>query len=103
MKLTDNELILGVLGLAIIEMHSIYVKHAPDLDAIRNSSPDNTAMTQHIVDADILTGSLVLFTAGLASYILKNWLPVAFGMMAFGFTSWYYHSVARSPAPWKEP
>lgn len=89
----------AVAGAAVFSIHGMYAQHAGSLYECRKAMPGDVATRTRLLDADILTGSLVLVVGGTLTAITKRKSPLLLALTAFGVTSFYYHAVCNSDTP----
>lgn len=88
----------ALVGAGIFTIHSHYRDHAGSLSDCRNASPDDPHARQRVLDADVLTGGLVVLVGGSLSYLTKSPLPLALAVAGFVLIAGYYHGALNGPA-----
>lgn len=91
---------VGLVGLAIFQMHDLYVKHAPDLPAVRSATHSDIAIRQAILDADILTFGIGVVVGGSICLLTHSYLPIVFTVSAAVLLSFYWRSVLNGEPPY---
>ena len=89
----------AVVGLAIANTLQLYKDTAPDLDQLRNASPHDYTMRQHLLDADLFGGITVLTIGGAASLLTMKITPLLLASSGLLLISLYYRSVLASASP----
>jgi hypothetical protein len=98
MKLTQRpELAVGVLGLGLVQIVSLYEATAPSLSELRHSPEGHLSRQQELMDATILVGSVTAFLAVLSSYATKSFLPAAVFLGGFAIVAGWHYLVLHSP------
>lgn len=87
----------ALVGAAIFQIHSQYTQHAGSLSDARGADPSDLGARQRILDADVLTGGLVLLVGGSVSVFTRSAVPLALALAGFLLISAYYHATLVSP------
>lgn len=93
---------IAVISFAVLETFKLYRDTAPKLKDVRFADKDDWECAQQMLDADVLTG-IVVVLMGLAGVVLMNKrYPLVFLLATWGAVSFYYHAVRKSPSSWKQ-
>lgn len=87
----------ALVGAGIFSIHSHYKDHAGPLADIRSASPTDKGACQRVLDADILTGGLVILVGGSLSYMTGKASPMVLAVLGFALISVYYHASLNGP------
>ena len=87
----------ALIGAGIFSIHSHYQNNAGPLSEVRKASADNMQVKQKVMDADILTGGLVLLTGGSLAYLTQSSTPLILAILGFALISGYYHAALNGP------
>lgn len=91
------ELAVGVLGLGLVQIVSLYEATAPSLSELRSSDQGHITRQQELLDATILVGSVTAFLAILSSYATKSYLPALVFLGGFTIVAGWHYLVLHSP------
>jgi hypothetical protein len=93
----DEGAAIAVISFAVLEVFKTYKSTAPPLKEVRLKSKDDWDTAQQLLDADVLTG-IVVVLMGLAGVVLMNKkYPLVFLILTWVLVAGYYHLVRRSP------
>lgn len=91
------ELAVGVLGLGLVQIVSLYEATAPSLSELRSSPQGHLPRQQELLDATILVGSVTAFLAIIATYATKSSLPAVVFIGGFAVVAGWHYLVLHSP------
>lgn len=91
------ELAVGILGLGLVQIVSLYETTAPSLSELRNSPEGALSKKQELMDATIIVGSVTAFLAILSSYATKSLLPATIFLGGFAIVAGWHYLVLNSP------
>lgn len=91
------ELAVGVLGLGLLQIVSLFETTAPSLEQLRGASDGDTTEAQNLLDATILVGSVVVFVAFIATISTGSSLPAFIFIGGFGLVATWHYLVLHSP------
>lgn len=87
----------ALVGAAIFQVHSQYTSHAGSLSDTRQAAPGDMSARQRVLDADVLTGGLVLLVGGSLTVLTRSATPFIVAAAGFLLISMYYHAALVSP------
>lgn len=93
---------IAVISFAVLEVFRLYSSTAPKLTDVRKAPKDEWETAQALVDADMMTGILVLVMGGAGLVLMRRWYPFMFVAITFVLVSGYYHAVRNSASNVKE-
>lgn len=91
------ELVVGVLGLGLVQLISLYEQTAPSLAELRHSDQSHIGRQQELMDATILVGSVTAFLAIMGTYATKSTLPGFVFVGGFAVVAGWHYLVLHSP------
>lgn len=95
-KLEDGTAI-AVISFAVLEVFRTYQSTAPKLSEVRAAPVDDWDTAQRLLDADVMSGMIVVLM-GLAGVVLLNKrAPLVFLILTWLCVAGYYHLVRREP------
>jgi len=93
----DEGAAIAVISFAVLEVFKTYKTTAPSLKDCRMKPADDWDTAQQLLDADVLTGMVVVLM-GIAGVILMNKkYPLVFLVITWVVVAGYYHLVRKSP------
>jgi hypothetical protein len=88
---------IAVISFAVLETFKVYRDTAPSLQDVRAAKQDDWQCAQQLLDADVLTG-IVVVLMGMAGVILLNKrYPLVFLVLTWVCVAGYYHAVRKGP------
>lgn len=91
------ELAVGVLGLGLIQVTSLFLNAAPNLQELRGAREGDSTKKQELLDATIIVGSITSFVAIVATYATKSALPAFIFLGGLGIVAAWHYLVLYSP------
>lgn len=88
----NTNIMVGVLGLGLIQIVTLYEQTGPSLQDLRNADPGNDLARQHLQDTNILVGTVVAVVAIVASVVSRSVIPLIMFLGGF-FAVAYWHSM----------
>jgi len=98
----DEGAAIAVISFAVLEVFRTYQNTAPRLADVRKARKDDWEMAQLLLDADVMTGILVVIMGIAGLFLMQRKYPLVFLVVTWGLVSWYYHSVRQSVASLNE-
>lgn len=93
----DEGAAIAVISFAVLEVFKTYKATAPSLKDCRLKDKNDWDTAQQLLDADVLTGMIVVLM-GIAGVILMNKrYPLVFLIVTWVVVAGYYHLVRNSP------
>jgi hypothetical protein len=88
---------LGLVSFAVLEVFRTYQQCAPSLQDMRTADRNDWTTKQQLVDANVLSGIIVVLM-GVGAWVLigKKW-PLIFLLLTWGSTAGYYYLVHQGP------
>jgi hypothetical protein len=97
----DDGAAIAVISFAVLEVFRTYQNTAPKLSEVRMAPSDDWDVAQRLLDADVMTGMIVVLM-GLAGVVLLNRKgPLVFLILTWIMVAGYYHLVRREPNSYK--
>lgn len=88
---------IAVISFAVLEVFRMYQSTAPKLMDVRKAPADDWETAQSLLDADVMSGILVVIM-GIAGVVLMNKrYPLVFLILTWVCVAGYYHAVRCSP------
>jgi hypothetical protein len=93
---------LGLVSFAVLEVFRTYKECAPPLPDIRTADRNDWTTKQQLVDANVLSGIIVVLM-GVGAWVLigKKW-PLIFLALTWGSTAGYYYLVQQGPSSYDQ-
>jgi hypothetical protein len=98
----DEGAAIAVISFAVLEIFRTYQSTAPKLTDIRKARKDDWLTAQQILDADVMTGLLVVVMGIAGVVLMRNRWPLVFLIGTWLLVMGYYHAVRRGPSDWRE-
>ena len=93
---------VAVISFAVLETFKIYRDTAPSLQDVRKASSDDWTVATQLLDADILTGIVVVLMGLAGVFLLNKKYPLVFLILTWAAVAYYYHAVRRSPGSYSQ-
>jgi len=93
---------IAVVSFAVLEVFKIYRDTAPSLQAVRKASADDWECSQQLLDADVLTGVIVVLMGLAGAFLLDRKSPLVFLVLTWVAVAFYYHSVRKGPNSYRQ-
>lgn len=90
-------LAVGVLGLGLLQIVSLYEATAPSLQELRSAPDGDTTRRQELLDSTILVGSVTAFVAVIATVATRSALPATIFLGGLGIVAFWHYLVLHSP------
>lgn len=90
-------LVVGVLGLGMLQIVSLYEGTAPSVKELRESPVGDVTNREALMDADILVGGATAIVIIVATVATKSSLPLLLFGGGLAFVSFWHHLVLNTP------
>lgn len=97
MNIKEPQLLVGVFGLGMLQIVSLYENTAPTLQEVRSMQQGDVVGRQQLLDANLIVGSVTLLVSITASYATGSWLPFLMFFGAFVMVAGWRQLVLYSP------
>ncbi len=87
----------ALVGAGLFSIHAHYKDHAGSLSDARQALSSDLAAKQRLLDADVLTGGLVILAGGSLAYMTKSPAPLLLAIAGFVLIAGYYHGALNGP------
>lgn len=91
MKTWEPEIAAAVVGLTTYELWQAWHNNAPTLAQVREASPNDIAIRQRLLDADITVGSLAILIGVTYGILTKDVTALIVLLCVFGALSFFHH------------
>lgn len=98
----DEGAAIAVISFSVLEVFRMYQSTAPKLADVRAAKKDDWKVSQQLLDADVMTGGLVVIMGLAGLFLMNRKYPLVFLFITWIAVSYYYHSVRVSPASLEE-
>jgi hypothetical protein len=93
---------IAVISFAVLETFKVYRDTAPPLKECRFADRNDWGTSQQLLDADVLTGIVVVLMGMAGVLLLNKRYPLVFLVATWMATSFYYHAVRKGPQSWDQ-
>jgi uncharacterized membrane protein len=93
----DEGAAIAVISFAVLEVFRTYQGTAPKLSEVRKAPKDDWEAAQLLLDADVMTGILVVIMGIAGIFLMNRKYPLVFLVITWLAVSGYYHAVRNSP------
>lgn len=98
MKLTQQpQLAVGVLGLGMLQIVSLFESTAPSLQELRSSPENDAARKQELLDATLIVGTLTVFVSVIANLATNSVLPGFIFIGGLSIVAAWHYMVLTAP------
>jgi hypothetical protein len=97
MDIKNPHLLVGVFGLGMVQIVSLYENTAPSLQEVRQMQPGDVAGRQELLDTNLIVGSITALVAIMSWYATGSALPFVMLMSAFAMVAGWRYLVLYSP------
>lgn len=98
----DEGAAIAVISFAVLEVFRTYQRTAPPLKDVRKAPTDDWECAQQLLDADVMTGLLVVLMGVAGLIVMQRKYPLLLLLSTWILVAGYYHAVRRGPGSLKD-
>lgn len=84
-------IMVGILGLGMLQIIGLYEQTAPSLQELRSAPPFDDTARQQLMDANIIVGVTTVVVAAMATIVTQSVWPLVFYLGGLGMVAlWHY-------------